>query len=263
MNALATSGIVFACVFGGALLGMILRAVLHERHLSGDSKDVVKLGMGLIATMTALVLGLLVASAKSSFDAQRTGLAQVSGNVIFLDRILAWYEKGAKDDKESRRAQDARETLRTSVADMLKRTWPQESGESAPTGSEAQTEGRYEVVFEKIQALAPKTEGQRALQAQALKVAEDIAQARWTLAAQRGSSIPLPFLTVVVFWLAILFASFSIFATPNATVIFTLLVCALSVSGAIFLILELDRPYGGFIQISSTPVQNALKQLNK
>jgi hypothetical protein len=233
---------------------MVLRAVLHERHLSADSRDVVKLGMGLIATMSALVLGLLIASAKSSYDAQKTGLAQMSGNVIFLDRILARYGTGAKD---------VRKSLSAAVADMLQRTWPDESSPSGQTGSAGGTEGRYEHLYGEIEGLSPKDEKHRTLQAQALKVAADIGQARWSLFAQRGSSIPVPFLTVVVFWLAILFASFSLFATPNATVIFTLFVCALSVSGAIFLILELDRPFDGFIQISSAPLQGALAQLGK
>jgi hypothetical protein len=251
---MAISGIVFACIFGGALLGMLLRAVLHERHLSADSRDVVKLGMGLIATMSALVLGLLIASAKSSYDAQRSGLAQMSGNIIFLDRILARYGKGADD---------VRASLHAAVRDMVQRTWPEDILPSGQTGTAGGTEGRYEHLYGEIEALAPKNEKQRSLQAQAIKVATDIGQARWSLFAQRSSSIPLPFLTVVVFWLAILFTSFSLFATPNATVILTLLVCALSVSGAIFLILELDRPFGGLIQISSAPVLNALEQLGK
>jgi hypothetical protein len=213
--------------------------------------------------MTALVLGLLVASAKGSYDTQKSGLAQMSGNVIFLDRILARYEKNAKDGQESLRAKKVRESLRNAVDNMLHRTWPEESPPSEQTGSTGGTEGRYEYIFAEIEALTPKTEKQKALQAQALKVATDIGQARWSMYAQRGSSIPIPFLTVVVCWLAILFMSFSLFATPNATVILTLLVSALSVSGAIFLILELDRPFDGFIKVSSAPLRIALEQIAK
>src|SRR5229473_5835180 len=100
MSSLAISGIVFACIFGGTLLGMLLRSFLHEKHLSSESKDLVKLAMGLIGTMTALVLGLLIASAKSSFDTQRNGLAQLSANIIFLDRVLAHYGPEAKGARE-------------------------------------------------------------------------------------------------------------------------------------------------------------------
>src|SRR5262249_23267514 len=133
MSSLTISCIIFACIFGGALLGMMLRGILPEEHLSAESKDIIKLGMGLIGTMTALVLGLLVASAKSSFDAQRTGLAQLAGNVIFLDRALAHYGTEAKD---------VREMLRASVADMLQRTWPEENAQSGQTEAKSGTEGR-------------------------------------------------------------------------------------------------------------------------
>jgi hypothetical protein len=253
MSSLTISVIVFACVFAGALIGMVLRARLPGEHLSPESKDVVKVGMGLIGTMTALVLGLLIASAKGSFDTQRNGLAQLSGNVIFLDRTLARYGKESKD---------ARDMLRDSVADMLQRTWPDEnpqSGQPEKTG----TEGRYEALFDKIQELAPKNDAQRALQAQAMKTATDTAQTRWLLFAQKGRSIPIPFLVVMVFWLVLLFGSFGLFAPPNATAFVSLLVCGLAVSSAIFLILELDQPFSGMLQISSAPVRSALDQLGR
>jgi Protein of unknown function (DUF4239) len=138
------------------------------------------------------------------------------------------------------------------------RYWPDEV--SVPQN---QTTFGSEVLYDKIQDLAPKNEGQRALQAQALKTAIDIAQTRWLLFAQRNSSIPTPFLVMLVFWLSMLFASFSLFAPPHATTIATLLVCALSVSGAIFLILELDRPFDGLVRVSSLPLRDALEQLGQ
>lgn len=254
MSSLAISGIILGCVFGGTLLGMALRAVLPEQHLSSESKDVVKLGMGLIGTMTALVLGLLIASAKNSFDTQRTGVAQLAANLIMLDRALAHFGPEAKD---------AREMLHASVADLLVQTWPAERPSSGRPAGTAGTEGKYEGLYEKIQELAPKNDTQRAAQAQALKTVIDLAQMRWSLFAQKGSSIPIPFLVVMVAWLVLLFASFSLFAPPNPTVVVTLLICALAVSSAIFLILELDRPFAGMIQISSAPVHNALELLGR
>jgi hypothetical protein len=104
-------------------------------------------------------------------------------------------------------------------------------------------------------------DGQRAMQAQALKTGADIAQTRWLLFTQKGSSIPTPFLVVMVAWLTLILASFALFAPPNATVFISLLVCALAVSSAVFLILELDRPFDGMIQISSAPLRSALAQL--
>src|SRR5262245_56661954 len=133
MRSLAISGIVFACIVGGTVLGMILRAVLPEKHLGAETKDLVKLSMGLIGTMTALVLGLLIASAKGSFDTQRSGLAQLSGNVIMLDRELAHYGPESAD---------TREMLRASVDDMLRRTWPDENPEQGQKETKSATEGR-------------------------------------------------------------------------------------------------------------------------
>jgi hypothetical protein len=259
MSSLAISAIVFACVFGGALVGMLLRRILPEHHLSHDSKDLVKVGMGLIATMAALVLGLLVASAKSSYDAQRNELAQMSANVILLDRMLAHYGYNLKDETDRKEIEDIRNMIRQYVIATLDKFWPEDSSQKV----EIKPTGKYEGLYDKIQDLKPPTDGQRSLQAQALKTAIDIGQTRWLLFAQKDSSIPLPFLVVLVFWLTILFASFSLFARANATVIMTLLICSLSVSGAILLILELDRPFEGMIRISSAPMRNVLMQLGK
>jgi hypothetical protein len=255
MSPLTISFIVFGCVVAGIILGMALRALLHEKHLSAESKDLVKLGMGLIGTLTALVLGLLVASAKGSFDTQRNGLAQMSGNVIFLDRTLARYGPETKD---------IREMLRAAVADTLQRTWPQENPEPGHAQTSSGTEGQYEGIYVKIEQLEPKNdEKKRTMQAQALKIATDIGQARWILFAQKGSSIPTPLLVVMVAWLVLILASFSLFAPSNAMAFGTLVVCALAVSSAIFLILELDQPFGGVIQLSSAPLRSALDQLGR
>ena len=254
MSSMTISCIVFACVFGGTLLGMILRGLLPEHHLTAESKDIVKLGMGLLGTMTALVLGLLIASAKGSFDTQRNGLAQLSANLILLDRTLAHYGPVTKE---------VREMLRASVVDMLQHTWPEENPQSGQAEAKIGTEGRYEGLYEKIQDLTPKNDAQRTLQAQALKTGIDIAQTRWLLFTQKGSSIPTPFLVVMVCWLTLILGSFGLFAPPNATVFMTLLVCALAVSSAIFLILELDRPFDGIIQVSSDSLRSALAQIGR
>jgi hypothetical protein len=250
MTSMTISWIVFGVVFGGALVGMALRTLLPEHHLTQDTKEVVKLGMGLIGTISALVLGLLVASAKSSFDAQRNGLAQLSANIVLLDRALAHYGPETKE---------TREELRQSVATMINQIWPENrehAGQVEPTaGSES--------LYERIQGLSPHTDSQRFLQAAALKAGVDVTQARWLLSAQKGSAIPVPFLVILVSWLALLFVSFSLFTRPNLTVVVTLLLCALSVAGALFLILELDRPFDGLIQLSSDPLRRALAQLGR
>jgi hypothetical protein len=253
MSPLAAIGwIVFACVFGSALAGIALRRILPEHHLSAESKDVVKLGIALIATMSALVLSLLLSSAKTSFDARNAELAQMAANVALLDRLLAHLGP---------QAQPARQSLRGSFEAALTQIWPDEN--FRPTKL-APADTAPEAIYEMVQALSPQNELQRSLQSQALATMTGLVQARRLLAAQATENpIPLPFLVVLVFWLCIIFASFGLYAPLNLTVVATLGVCALSVAGAIFLILELAMPFAGVIRVSSAPLAAALAQLGR
>jgi len=251
MSPIAISAIAFACIVGGALLGMLLRRTLPEHHLSMDSKDFVKLGMGLIATMAALVLGLLIASAKNSYDVQRNEFTQISAKIVFVDRLMAHYGPETKE---------ARELLRRSVVRALDQMWPASRSRPAQLAPGAPSEN----FSAKIHNLSPQNDDQRSLKAQVLLMSSDISQTRWLMAEQAGSSsIPTPVLAVLVFWLTIIFVSFGLFAPTNPTVVATMLVCVLSVAGAIFLILELDRPFEGLIQISSAPLREALAHLGE
>jgi hypothetical protein len=249
---MAISWIVFACVFGSALFGMLLRRFLPAHHLDADSKDVVKLGMALIATMSALVLGLLIASAKNSFDAQNSEVIQASANIIQLDRILARYGPETSE---------ARTALHRTVQSLV-RNWSANVSRSEKLDS-VQTRAGGAGFYEKIQELAPRNDFQRYIQGQALQIALDLGRLRSLLLEQNGSAIPTAFLVVLVFWLSIIFTSFGLFAPCNTTVVVALFVCALSVSGAIFLILELDRPFAGMLQISDIPLRNALAHLTR
>ena len=250
MSAIAIAGIVFVCVFGGALLGVFLRSALPEHHLSTDTKDVVKLAIALVATMSALLLSLLVATAKSAYDTRSNELTQMSADIVVLDRLLVHYGPATKE---------TRALLRSSVAAGLERFRPADHGgpaSLAPTGS-------FEIIYDKIGELSPQSEAQRSLQGQALNMAINLGRTRLLLFENAGSSIPFPFLLVLVFWLAIIFGSFGLFAPRNATVVATFLVTALSVSGAIFLILELDRSFEGVLQVSLAPLRAALARLGE
>jgi len=250
MSPIATSLLVFVCVFGGALFGMLLRSRLPEHHLSAESQRVVSLGAGIIGTMAALVLGLLVASAKGSYDAQSDEMMDFSSRIVLLDRVLAHYGPEAKD---------ARDLLRDVVARMVDRMWVERSGYSE--SKRIVTGG--EVMYDKIQELSPRDEAQRLLKTQALNLVLALSQTRWLVFEQKGRSISVPLLMMLVFWLTINFVSFGLFAPRNGTVITTLLLCAVAVSGAIFLILEMYEPYTGLIHISSSPVRSALEQLGR
>ena len=248
MTPLQIAGPVFASLFGCALLGMLLRKVLPPNHLSADAKDTVKLAMGLVATMTALVLGLLVASAKSSYDTQRSEVIQMAAKIAFLNRLLTVYGPEAAG---------AQEHLRRSVDAYVANLWPDNPPETSRGIPPDVVNGQ--ATYSAIQQLAPTNDLQRSAKAQALQSATEIGQMHWLLFEQSGSSISKPLVLVVIAWLAFIFLSFGLFAPPNATVITALMVAALSVAGSIFLILELDRPFSGLIEIPSDPLRHAME----
>ncbi|MGO8836253.1 MAG: hypothetical protein ACLQAH_04665 [Limisphaerales bacterium] len=251
MSPMTTGLLVFGCVLGAALLAMRLRTALPPHHLSADTKDTVKLAMGLVATMTALVLGLLVASAKGSYDTARSEMTQMAAKFVVLDRILANYGPAAAEPRKQ---------LREAAEHLVVLLWPASRSQSAELDPSA---SNGEALYDAIQQLSPQNDEQRWLKSQCLALAIELGQMRWLLFEQSDTSISTLFLVVVVCWLAIIFFSFGMFAPSNSTVIATLFVAALSVSGAIFLILELDRPFGGLIQISSQPMHNAINHLGR
>jgi hypothetical protein len=232
---------------------MLLGPLLPKDHLSSDSKDVVKMGMGLVGTMTAILLGLLVASAKNFYDAQATELTQISANVILLDRFLAHYGPEAKE---------SRDLLKGAVGRVLETMWSRGDGQNLQKATAA-APGGAEILYDKIQALAPQNDIQHSLQNQALSIAIDLGKTRWLMLEQATNSVSIPLLVALVFWLAVIFCSFGLFAPRNLTVVATLAVCAISVSAAIFLILEMYTPFGGLLPISDAPLRSALEHLGK
>lgn len=248
MNAWVTSLIVLACISGGVLLGIFLHNTLPGRHLDPDTKDVVRLCTGLIGTIAALVLSLLIASAKSSFDTHSIQVQQLTANVIMLDELLAQYgpEAGV-----------ARDLMRPAIVKLADRIWREDASDIAK-GSPFEASRESKELLKKIQDLTPDSDAQRNIKNQAIQATSELAKTRFLLFAAAKNSIPMPFLVVLVFWLTILFASFSLFAEPNAFVVSFLFIFALSAAGAIFLILDLGQPFVGLIQISSEPLRNAV-----
>jgi len=248
-NSLWSSLAVFVFTFGGAMLGMLLSRKLPPHHLSSESKDVVKLGMGLVATMTALVLGLLVSAAKSSYDAQNNEVTELAAKVVILDRTLKHYGP---------EAQPIRKTLHDVVEEAVQRIFPE--GGTADAQISAPRAGA-DVVLTEIQALEPKDESQRTCKALAVNMTVGLGQERWLMYTQGTAAVSKPMLYIVVFWLTMSFISFGVYAPPNATVSAALFMSAFAVSSAIFLILEMYAPYGGVIHISSAPVKAALMHM--
>jgi len=253
MNSLTIGFLSAGCIFGGVLLGMLLQKVLPQHHLQSESKDTVKVGAGMLATLTALVLGLLVSSAKGSFDATNAGIAQTGAKIILLDHVLADYGPETKE---------VREQLRQTVASVIERIWPAEKG--GVGGLHAmETLAQPKTLQARLRELTPRNDLQKSLLAQASQISGDVLQTRLLLVEQQQDELPPAFLVLLIFWLTGLFISFGLFAPRNGTVLAVLLICAVSVSSAIFLVLEMNRPLDGFIKVSSAPLRKAVELIGK
>lgn len=251
MSPIAVSFIALAIILAGAFFGTLLRNTLPGHYLADNSKDYIRLGTGLITTLAALVLGLLVGSANSSYDAQSTQVRHLTANIVLLDRLLEQYGPETRD---------ARDNLRRAIEPLVKRIWREDSLESTK-GTPFRGTALAEDAFGKILNLSPKTDLQRAFKDRAIQVATDLVQTRLLLFEHPDSAIPMPFLAVLLFWLAIIFMSFSLFSRLTPINIVAMLVFAVSASAALFLILELGQPFVGLMQISSTPLLTALAPL--
>jgi len=248
MSALLVTILIAVTLFVALVVGMGIRSLLPQEHLSAESKDAVKVSMGMVATMTALLLGLLVSSAKGSYDTTRSELVQMAAKVAFLDRVLTMYGPDATE---------ARGKLRAALGEAIAGMWPEEG---VPVRLEPD-ERAGNAIYVAIHRLTPHDDVQRDLKAQATTLANDLGELRTLLLAQSIPSVSMPMLITVDCWLVVIFASFSLVAPRNATTTVALIVAVLSVVGAVFLVLELDTPLSGIIRISSAPMQKVLGEL--
>jgi hypothetical protein len=248
MSPLLTSLIAFACIFGGAFLGIYIRRRLPDRHLSGDTRDIVRQGTGLIATLASLVLGLLIASANGKFETESSQVEQLTANVVLLDGILKLY--GPETD-------GIRTSLRREVTVMADRIWRENSSGDRRTRTFEPADLGISL-YSEVLKLPPKTETQRLLQAKAMDAITDAGKIRLLLFTAAGGSIPIPFLIVLIGWLTLIFASISLFAESSTRVIAVLFIFSLAATAAIFLILELSQPFTGLMRISDQPLRVAL-----
>ena len=238
-----------AAIFGGALLGLFIRRRLPSGHLSAETQSAVTVSVAVIGTLSALVLGLMITAANRSFSSRSDAVRDLSVQLIRIDRNLTRY--GAEAD-------DARLSLHAWATAKTQELFP-EKGQPQP--SSQATVVMLETVQDEILDLKPKNERQTYLRSLCLTLTSDIIQARWALETRTGHSIPVPFLVLLIFWLAIVFASFGLFAPANPTTVVILLLCSLAVSGGIYLIEELDNPASGLIQISPDSMRKAVSEI--
>ena len=253
MNSLLVAVVALGCLLAGALLGMALRARLPEHHLRQDTTDVIKLATGLMATLAALVLGLLIFSANADRHTVELEYNEALASAALLDRYLAAYGPDT---------QEAHELLRHFLVRRFQARWP--GDDFGPQKPEARNHNELVEMEQRILRLAPRDDAQKWFQSQALQLANELAQTRWLLTFQlAGISLPMPTLIVLIAWNTVIFTSFGLFVKMNPTIVVALFVSALSVAVAFFLILDLNSPFTELIHISSAAAHATLEVLGK
>jgi uncharacterized membrane protein YjjB (DUF3815 family) len=243
--------IAFCCIFGAGLIGLVLRNWLPEGHQTEATQKIVQTTMNVVAILAALVLGLLIVSTKTNFDTRSQEIETFSANLTLLDRELAYFGPVSKD---------IRALLRAFATQKITQTWRTDRG-LTPVMDQIQTARMLDDIEDRLRALTPPDEVQRAARTSALHLSGELKRTSRLLSVQQGSQTPRPFLVAVIFWVSMLFLSFTIFAPPNGTVIAAIFIGALSVAIAVNLIFDMDQPFSGFVRISPMPMQQAVDRM--
>ena len=240
----------FASILIGAAVGMVLRRALPADLLEGGSKEAIRLGAGFLSTLAALVIGLMIASAKNTYDSQNTNIRQLGTNAVLVDQMLTKYGADAKA---------ARTLLREIIPSATARIWRENVSGNGSTLVISETAERF---YNAVEGLKPANAEQTSLKSRIIQLTTDMGRTRLLVFTQGEDAIPLPFFIVLVFWLVAIFASFSLFAEPGPIVIASTLVFALSVSSALFLIVDLSHPFQGLMQISNRHLHMVLPTID-
>jgi hypothetical protein len=251
MSPVLISLCVAVVVFAGGLVGLHIHKLVRAEWLSPETRDVVRLGTGMLSVLASLVLGLLIATAKSSFDTTDTALRTYAADMILLDETLRDYGDAAVVPRRS---------LREYATLLLDHTWgPNPRG--AYLVEDRAAGDMMEHVREEIRALKPVDEGQKWLQDQALQVHASLLRQRWLLLERSGPSVRPTVIVILSAWIAAIFASFGLNAPRNRVVVGAFFICAVAIGSAIFLVLQLDSPFQGLLRISDEPFLTALSHM--
>ncbi len=250
MNTITTSLLVATCVFSGGLAGLYLPRVLPPQHVTKETLDIVRLGTGMLSVLSSLVLGLLIATAKNSYDTTDQAVRHYAAELALLNETFRDYGAGAAAP---------RDLLRKYIETLLHDIWPTHG--DAPLLADVRADQLMEHVREEVRALQPADDGQKWLRDQALEIGVDLLRERWLLIEEQGSNVSPTVLVILVSWITVIFVSFGLNAPRNAMIMAAFLVLALAIGGSIFLILAMDHPLDGAMQISSWPLRDVLTRM--
>jgi hypothetical protein len=249
-NPLISGIVVFLILLAGALAGWTMRQRLPEHHLTDDTKSLVSVSMAVVATVSALVLGLLISNANTSFRALGGDVTTLSAQILRLDNILRRYGPDTYP---------ARETLRQYAEQKTVDLFPDQGADVRL--DDPSTYALLQQLEDSMLELKPSNPRDQWWLDQAMALAGKIGDTRWLLVQQLGQGTPKAVLALLVFWLTLLFASFGLFAPRNFISGATLMLCALAVAGAVGMILELEKGFGGLVHISPQPMRQAAQAL--
>ncbi len=251
MSTITISLLVAACVFSGGIIGLHLHRALPKGYMTKETQEVVRLSIGMLSILSSLVLGLLIATAKSSYDTSQQTVRRYGAELALLNETLRDY--GGK-------ASVPRDLLRDYTETLLRDIWPQNGEARQPNDDRAWV--LLEHVREQVRALQPGDDGQKWLHDQALNINVNLLRDRWLLIGEQGPGVSTSVLVILVSWITVIFMSFGLNAPRNGLVMGAFFVCALAIGGSVFMILEMDRPLEGLMQISGTPLSNVLARMN-
>jgi hypothetical protein len=251
MNSILIGLGVFATIFVAAEFGIALRKRIPDAHLGSEAKDVIRLVTGITATTSALVLGMLVSSAKTYYDSWNTQIAETASEVVTIDRLFADYGPETAQ---------IRVQFANLVEGGVERIWPKRD----PLQVALKPQQVGDDLLHQVEALTPKDSLQTVAKSQIMPMITTLRQGQWRMYLRtQQTSMPVPLLVIVISWQALIFVSMGLFAPPNPTIHVTFVLGALIISAAVFIILEMYSPFRGILTISSAPITDALRQMQQ
>jgi hypothetical protein len=244
---------VLVLILVSAALGSYVRVRLADHHFSEDSLAAMRIAVGLVATLSALVLSLLISSGKSSLDLVNTALQHNSVAMIQLDRSLSQYGPAAES---------LRVDIKNDYGHWISFLFSSKRGKTAEAESREILQNTYDIQG-RIFALQPLDPSQEKLRSRSMELWDDIFAGRWLALEHRRGSIPTPLIAILVGWLTVIFGIFGFSAPRNWSMCVVFVLCAVSATTAVYVVLDLDTPFQGMVNASKTPMLDAFKFIGR
>ena len=241
--------VTFACSCAGGAVGFLIRGRLRDHHLTGASQEILKLTAGVVATLAALVLGLLVGGSKQFYDAKVNEVRTFVVNIALLDRSMSHYEPSLLTERQH---------LSRFTKVMIGGLW--DANQSA---SSTDLLAVLDQVRAKLRTLEPQSAARKIAHSRMMTLTDTLMLSGSKLIETDDAAIPVPLFGIVDAWLAVIFLGFGVFAPPNRVTVLALGTAGAAVSMAVFLVVEMNTPFNGFIMIPRQMMEQVLEQISQ